>query len=201
MGITLVVLVLLQMLAVLSLWQWQEEPFRQLVVERLINQGPMALIGLLLMLLSARLDSVEDRRPPLLWTVCILSGLLAVLLTASLPIAFGGDKLLQDQATQQLSEKRGQLEAARRQSRDPALIEQLIRQGEALGQIPPGVPEEQKRQAAQTLIDRQLGQLEAQVKQAEQTSTVALNQRRIAGSGGAVVLIVAFTILCLGCVL
>jgi hypothetical protein len=196
-----VVLVLLQMLAVLSLWQWQEEPFRQLVVERLINQGPMALIGLLLMLLSARLDSVEDRRPPLLWTVCILSGLLAVLLTASLPIAFGGDKLLQDQATQQLSEKRGQLEAARRQSRDPALIEQLIRQGEALGQIPPGVPEEQKRQAAQTLIDRQLGQLEAQVKQAEQTSTVALNQRRIAGSGGAVVLIVAFTILCLGCVL
>lgn len=195
------VLVLLQMLAVLSLWQWQEEPFRQLVVERLINQGPMALIGLLLMLLSARLDSVEDRRPPLLWTVCILSGLLAVLLTASLPIAFGGDKLLQDQATQQLSEKRGQLEAARRQSRDPALIEQLIRQGEALGQIPPGVPEEQKRQAAQTLIDRQLGQLEAQVKQAEQTSTVALNQRRIAGSGGAVVLIVAFTILCLGCVL
>ncbi|MEB3321924.1 MAG: HpsJ family protein, partial [Synechococcaceae cyanobacterium] len=201
MGITLVVLTLLQMLAVLSLWQWQEEAFRQLVVERLTNQTPMALVGLLLMYLSARLEGIGETRPPILWTVCILSGLLAVLLTASLPIAFGGDRILTEQAEQQLAVKRNQLEAARQQSKDPALLQQLIRQGEAVGQIPPGVTDQQKQQAARALVDRQLGQLEAQVKQAEQTTRVALNQRRFVSSGGAIVLIVAFTILCLGSVL
>ncbi|MFN5194287.1 MAG: HpsJ family protein [Cyanobacteriota bacterium] len=201
MGITLVVLTVLQVLAVLLLWDWQEEGFRQLVVERLINQSPMALIGLVLMYLSARLDDDGDERSPILWTVCVLSGLMAVLLTSSLPVAFGGDQLIQQQGEQQLSAKRGQLEAARQQSKDPALVNQLIKQAEASGQVPPGATDAEKTQSARTFIDRQLQQLEAQFKQAEQTTEVGINQRRLGGSAGAVVLIVAFTILCLGSVL
>ncbi len=201
MGITLVVLLALQMLAVVSVWQWQEEAFRQLVVERLVNQAPLALVGLLLMLVSVRLENLGRSRPPILWTICILSGLLAILLTASLPIAFGGDRILQEQADQQLGAKRAQLEQARRQSEDPALIEQLVRQGEATGQFPPDASAEQKQQAARTLVERQLAQLEQQVNQGEQSTAVAINQRRIAGTGGAIVLIVAFTLLCLGSVL
>lgn len=201
MGITLVALLLLQMLGVLILWDWSEEPFRQLVVERLITQSPMALVGLLLMYLSSRLEDSSESRTPLLWTVCIISGLLAVLLTAALPVTFGGDQIMQQQSEQQLAAKRGQLEMARQQSKDPALQEQLVKQAEAAGQIPPGATDAQKTQFAQTLIDRQLDQMEAQVKQAEQTTRITLGQRRFANSGGAVVLIVAFTILCLGCVL
>jgi hypothetical protein len=201
MGITLVVLLVLQMLAVISVWQWQEEAFRQLVVERLVNQAPLALVGLLLMLVSVRLENLGRSRPPILWTICIVSGLLAILLTASLPIAFGGDRILQEQADQQLGAKRAQLEQARQQSQDPALIEQLVRQGEATGQFPPDASAEQKRQAASALVQRQLAQLEQQVNQGEQSTAVAINQRRIAGTGGAIVLIVAFTLLCLGSVL
>lgn len=201
MGITLVVLLALQMLAVVSVWQWEEEAFRQLVVERLVNQSPLALVGLLLMLVSVRLENLGRSRPPILWTICILSGLLAILLTASLPIAFGGDRILQEQADQQLGAKRAQLEQARRQSEDPALIQQLVRQGEATGQFPPDASAEQKQQAARALVERQLAQLEQQVNQAEQSTAVAINQRRIAGTGGAIVLIVAFTLLCLGSVL
>ncbi|MCS5693172.1 HpsJ family protein [Cyanobium sp. FGCU-6] len=201
MGITLVVLTALQLIGVLVLWDWGSEPFRQLVVERLINQSPMALIGLLLMYLSSRLEDASEARTPILWTVCLLSGLLAVLLTASLPIAFGGDQILQQQADQQLAAKKGQLEMARQQSRDPALLQQLIRQAEASGQVPAGATEAQKTQSARAFIDRQLSQLEEQFKQTEQTSKVTLSQRRYAGSGGAIVLIIAFTILCLGSVL
>ena len=203
MGLTLVLLLLLQMASVLILWDWGAEPFRQLVVERLINQAPMALVGLVLMVLSARLElpSASESRTPILWTVCIISGLLAVLLTASLPIAFGGDQILQEQSDQQLAGQRAQLEMARQQSKDPALKQQLIQQAQAAGQIPPGAPEAQKIQFAQSLIDRQLDQMESQIKQAEQTSQITLGQRRYANSGGAVVLIVAFTILCLGCIL
>jgi hypothetical protein len=201
MGITLVVLLLLQMLGVLTLWDWEQEAFRQLVVERLVNQAPMALVGLVLMYLSSRLEDGSESRTPILWTVCIISGLLAVLLTAALPIAFGGDQLLQQQSEQQLTAKKGQLEMARQQSKDPALVNQLIRQAEGSGQIPAGATDAQKTQSARAFISRQLDQLEAQYKQLEQTSRITLNQRRYAGSGGAVVLIVAFTILCLGSVL
>jgi hypothetical protein len=145
-GITLVVLTLLQMLAVLALWDWQAEPFRQLVVERLIKESPMALVGLLLMYLSGRLDDQNSsRRSPLLWTVCILSGLMAVLLTSSLPIVFGGDQLMQEETDQQLAAKKGQLEMAREQSKNPEVLKQLLRQAEAAGQIPPGASEAQKR--------------------------------------------------------
>lgn len=201
MGITLVVLTALQLIGVLVLWDWGSEPFRQLVVERLINQSPMALIGLVLMYLSSRLEDASEARTSILWAVCVISGLLAVLLTASLPIAFGGDQILQQQADQQLAAKKGQLEMARQQSRDPALLQQLIRQAEASGQVPAGATDAQKTQSARAFIDRQLGQLEEQYKQTEQSSKVTINQRRYAGSGGAIVLIIAFTILCLGSVL
>ncbi|MCS5700937.1 HpsJ family protein [Cyanobium sp. FGCU-52] len=201
MGITLVVLTALQLIGVLVLWDWGSEPFRQLVVERLINQSPMALIGLVLMYLSSRLEDASEARTPILWAVCVISGLLAVLLTASLPIAFGGDQILQQQADQQLAAKKGQLEMARQQSRDPALLQQLIRQAEASGQVPAGATDAQKTQSARAFIDRQLAQLEEQYKQTEQSSKVTISQRRYAGSGGAIVLIIAFTILCLGSVL
>jgi hypothetical protein len=201
MGITLVALLLLQMLAVLTLWDWSQEPFRQLVVERLINQSPMALVGLVLMYLSSRLEDDSEKRTPVLWTVCIISGLLAVVLTASLPVAIGGDQIMQQQSDQQLAGKKGQLEMARQQSQDPALVQQLIKQAEASGQVPANASDAQKNQSARAFIDRQLDQMEAQFKQAEQASKVSLSQRRFAGSGGAVVLIIAFTILCLGSVL
>ena len=45
---------------------------------------------------------------------------------------------MQQQADQQLAAKRGQLEMARQQSKDPALLQQLIKQAEATGQVPPG---------------------------------------------------------------
>jgi len=201
MGITLVVLLLLQMLGVLTVWDWDDEAFRQLVVDRLITQSPMALVGLLLMYLSSRLEDSSESRTPVLWTVCIISGLLAVLLTASLPVSFNGAQIMQQQSEQQLAAKKGQLEMARQQSKDPALLQQLIKQGEASGQVPQGASEAQKLQAARAFVDRQLDQLESQVKQAEQGSKVAIGQRRYANSGGAIALIVAFTILCLGSVL
>jgi hypothetical protein len=203
MGITLVVLLLLQMLSVLTLWDWGSEPFRQLVVERLIAQTPMALVGLVLMYLSSRVEdsSGAEARTPLLWTICIISALLATLLTASLPIAFGGDQILQEQTDQQLAAQRAQLEMARQQSRNPAVLQQLVQQAESAGQIPAGASDAQKTQAARAFIDRQLETMQSKFTQTEQSAKVANSQRRFGSSGGAIALIVAFTILSLGSVL
>jgi hypothetical protein len=201
MGITLVVLLVLQLLAVLTLWDWNGEAFRQLVVDRLISQSPMALVGLLLMLVASRLEDPTGSRSPLRWTVAIISGVLALALISSLPISINGDQILQQQSDQQLSQKKSQLEAAKQQSRNPALLQQLVKQAEAAGQLPEGLPDAQKIQFAQSFVERQLDQMEAQVKQTEQTSQITLGQRRYVNSGGSVVLIVAFTLLCLASIL
>ncbi|MFM1800315.1 MAG: hypothetical protein RLZZ117_2593 [Cyanobacteriota bacterium] len=201
-GITLVVLTVLQLLSVLALWDWQAEPYRQLVVERLVKESPMALVGLLFMYVSGRLDHQDGvGRSRLLWAVCVLSGLMAVLLTAALPIVFGGDRMMQEQTDQQIAAKQGQLEMAREQSKNPQVLQQLLRQAESAGQIPPGASEAQKLQTARAFVDRQLQQMEDQFKQAKQGSELALNQRRFGTSLGSIVLIVAFTLLCLGSVL
>lgn len=201
MGLTLVVLLVLQLVAVLVLWDWNGEAFRQLLVDRLISQSPMALVGLLFMFVSSRLEDPSGGRSPLRWTVAIISGVLALVLIASLPVSINGDQILQQQSDQQLSAKKSQLEAAKLQSKNPALLAQLVKQAEAAGQLPPNLPEAQKIQFAQGFVERQLDQMEAQVKQTEQTSLITLGQRRYVNSGGSIVLIVAFTLLCLAAIL
>jgi hypothetical protein len=157
---------------------------------------------LLFMHVSGRLDHQEGwGRSKLLWTVSILSGLMAVLLTAALPIVFGGDRMMQEQTDQQIAAKMSQLEMAREQSKNPQVLQQLLRQAEAAGQIPPGASEAQKLQTARAFVDRQMQQMEDQFKQAQQGGQLAINQRRYGTSIGAIVLIVAFTLLCLGSVL
>lgn len=64
LGITLVVLLALQLLAVLSVNGWGEESFRQLLSSTLITQSPMALVGMLLMLLGARLEDPQSGPTP-----------------------------------------------------------------------------------------------------------------------------------------
>ena len=201
MGLTLVVLLVLQLVAVLVLWDWNGEAFRQLLVDRLISQSPMALVGLLLMFVSSRLEDPQGGRSPLRWTIAIISAVLALMLIVSLPVSINGDQILQQQSDQQLSAKKSQLDAAKLQSKNPALLKQLVKQAEAAGQLPPGLPEAQKIQFAQGFVERQLDQMEAQVKQTEQTSLITLGQRRYVNSGGSIVLIVAFTLLGLAAIL
>ncbi|MFM8545379.1 MAG: hypothetical protein ACKOAP_10405, partial [Vulcanococcus sp.] len=74
LGLTLVVLLALQLLAVLAVNGWGDESFRQLVSTTLITQSPMAFVGMLLMLIGARLDEPVPGRTPLRWFVCVVSG-------------------------------------------------------------------------------------------------------------------------------
>jgi 50S ribosomal subunit-associated GTPase HflX len=84
---------------------------------------------------------------------------------------------------------------AKAQLQNPEVIEQVIAQGEQAGQIPATATGDQKKQAAQAFMNRQLSQAESQLKQAENRRDLAANQRRIGGTGTAVVLLVAFALL------
>ncbi len=201
LGLTLVLLLGLQLLALLSVNGWGEESFNQLLVERLVNQSPMALVGLLLVLFGSRLDSPQERFTPLRWVVCVISGLLAISMLVAIPVSISGDRTLTEQADQALTAKKGQVAMARTQMQNPQVIEQVVLQGERAGQIPPDAPEAQKKEAATRFINGQLQQAEGQIKEAQKARDLAANQRSIAGTGTALVMAIAFTLLALASVL
>lgn len=201
LGITLVVLLVLQLLAVLSVSNWGDESFRQLLATSLVTQSPMAFVGMLLMLIGQRLDEPVPGRTPLRWFVAVVSAVLALGLLLTIPVSISGDRAADDQANQALLAQRGQLEMAKAQLENPQLIEQVVAQGVQAGQIPADASDADKKKAAQAFMNRQLAQAEAQLKQAESRRDLAANQRRIGGTGTAVVLLVAFALLALVAVL
>ena len=197
LGLTLVVLLGLQLLVLLGSWNWSEEGYRQLLMDRLVTQSPMALVGLLLMLFGSRLDHPAAGRTPLRWLVAVLGILLALAMIVAVPVSISGDRALSDQADQQLAARKGQLAMARAQMQNPQVIDQLIAQGEQAGQIPADATADQKQQAAKAFMERQLQQADAQLQQQQRARDLTVNQRRFGGTGTAVVLAIGFVLVAL----
>jgi hypothetical protein len=175
--------------------------FKQLLIERLVNQAPMGLIGLLLMLLGSRLDQPETARPPIRWFVCVISALLAILMIVVVPVSISGNQNLSGETDQTLEQQKGQLEMARQQSANPENVKMLGNQLTQAGQLPADASDEDKVKAAQAFIDKQLAQMEQQIKQGERQRNLAVNQRRFGGTLSAVILAVAFVLLALAAVI
>ncbi|WP_254935313.1 MULTISPECIES: HpsJ family protein [unclassified Cyanobium] len=197
LGLTLVVLLALQLLVLLGSWNWAEEGYRQLLMDRLVNQSPMALVGLLLMLFGSRIDHPAAGRTPLRWLVAVVSILLALALVVAVPVSISGDRSLSEQADQQLAARKGQLEMARAQMDNPQVINQLIAQAAQAGQIPADATPEQQQAAAKSFMQRQLQQAEGQLQQQQRARDLTVNQRRYGGTGTAVVLAIGFVLLAL----
>jgi len=158
LGLTLVVLMLLQLAALLFSWNWSLEPFRQLFVDRLVGEAPMALIGLLLVLVAQRLQPAEGRTP-LRWLSGVLAVLLTIAMVAAVPLSISAENALVEQAQQQdaaIGQQTMQLEMQKKQVNDPAFVDQLIAEAEKEGRIPADATAEQKQQKAREFIDAQI---------------------------------------------
>jgi hypothetical protein len=201
MGGVQVLVLLLQLLSVLVANAWGEEAFRQLLADTLIKGAPVALLGLLLMLIADRLHQPGPDRTPLRWTVMVLSGLLALGLFFAVPVSVAGNGILESQADQAVTQKRTELDRARQESRNPQLIDALTGQLRQTGQVPPEATAAQVRQQVQRFIDGRLNQLQQQLDQAERARSLALGQRRFSGTAVALVLALAAAALAAAAVL
>ena len=197
-GITLVVLLALQLFVLLTGWNWGDENYRQLFVQVAVSQSPMALVGLVLMLLASRLDGLSGRTP-LRITTGVVSVLLALVMVAAVPISISGDRALVDQADQQLQAGSAQVEMMRSQldSATPEALDQLVQQADQAGQLPAKATAEQKRSFVKELMARQIKRAEDQLSQQRKARDITVNQRRIGGTISAVVLLVAFVLIAL----
>lgn len=190
----------LQLTALLVNWNWDLEPFRQVFLDRLVGEGPMALVGVLLMLTAQRLDGVTGRTP-LRWLVGVLAVVLAIAMVVAVPLSLNSEAALAREAEQQdaaIAQQTMQLEMQKQQVEDPGFVQQLIAEAEQEGRIPPGASEEEKTQRAREFIDSQirpqLEQAEQQLSQARFARNLTLQQRRFGVTGRAVVLAISFAL-------
>jgi hypothetical protein len=200
LGLTLVVLMALQLTALLVNWNWDLEPFRQVFLDRLVGEAPMALVGLLLMLIGQRLEGPSGRTP-LRWLVGVLAIVLAIAMMVAVPLGVSSEAALAVEAQQQeasLAQQAMQLEMQKQQVQDPGFIDQLIAEAEREGRIPAGATDEEKKQRAREFIDTQirpqLEQAEQQLAQARFARNLAVQQRRFGVTGRAVALAIAFVL-------
>ena len=204
-GITLVVLLGLQLLVLLASWNWGLEPFRQLLVDRLVGESPMALLGMVLMLYGAKIDQPQaSTRSPIQWVVGVVSILLAIAMVVAVPVSIGSENATAQQVAQAdaaIAMQSMQLQREKEQLAAPGAVDQVIAQAEKAGQIPAGVSEEQKKAQARQFIDTQLKpqleKQELQLGQAKLGRDLAVQQRRFGGTGRSAVLAIAFVVLAL----
>ena len=200
LGLTLVVVLGLQMAAVLVGIDWADTETTPQVTGPLVALAPLGFLGLLVTLIASRLDTPQQRHTPLRWFVCGLSALLAAGMVAAVPfsIAGGAEAFSREQ---NLDQGRQAIEEARQFRDDDQQVAALGEQLAQAGQLAADATDADKRRAAESMIDEQIDQMSSQLSRIESQQRRESQQRLIGGTASAVVLAVAFALLALTAVL
>lgn len=200
LGLTLIVVLVLQMAAVVVAIDWADTSRPPQVTGPLVALAPLGFLGLLVTLIASRLEDPQQRHTPLRWVVCGCSALLAAGMIAAIPMSLSseaGDAI----QLQNLDQGRQALKEARQFREDDQQVEALGEQLAQAGQLAADATDDDKRRAAQVMVDEQIVQMEAQLQRFEAQRTRESRQRLIGGTASAVVLAVAFALLALTAVL
>ena len=201
LGLTLVVLLPLQMIGVLSASEWSAVEYQQLIVQRMLGLSPMAFVGLLLVLISSRLDHPGRAQLPVRWLVCGVSSLLAFAMITLIPTVISSNQTLAGQVDQTLMQRRNQVEDMLKQAEIPERLKALGDQLAEAGQLPADATDADKQKAARGFIENQVSQTDQLVKRTERQRNAVINQGLFGGTFSVVVLVVGFVLLALTAVL
>ena len=200
LGLTMVVVLVLQMAAVLTGIDWEDSTTRPQVTGPLVAIAPMGFMGLLIALIGSRLDQPQKRLTPLRWLVCLLSAVLAIGMIAAVPLSLSVNSS-DGPAAQRLQQLSQTLSEARKVREDENQIKAIGEQLAQAGQLPADATSEDKLRAGENFVDTQIAQFEDQRKTLETQQSKSESQRLIGGTGTAVVLAIAFALLALTAVL
>lgn len=200
LGLTLVVILALQMAAVLVGVDWSDQANRPQVTGPLVALAPLGFLGLLVALLGSRLDAPKRQHTPLRWLICVLSIVLALGMVAAVPLSLDNGSGNVERA-QNLEQGRQALKDARSFREDEARVKAVGEQLAQAGQLAEDATDEDKLRAAEKMIDEQIAQMDQQISKLERQQSRESQQRLIGGTTSAVVLAVAFVLLALTSVL
>ena len=200
LGLTMVLVLVLQMAAVLVGSDWSVEATPPPITGPLVALAPLGFIGLLTCLIGSRLENPQQQVTPLRVVVCAFSALLAIGMVVAVPMSLsnGAGDLSK---TQNLEQGRAAMKEARAFRDDPEQVASLGEQLAQAGQLAADATDEDKLRAAKTMIDEQIDQMDTQLKRVESQQTRESRQRFIGGTATAVVLAVAFVLLALTAVI
>lgn len=200
LGLTMVLVLVLQMAAVLVGSDWSVEATPPPITGPLVALAPLGFIGLLTCLIGSRLENPQQQVTPLRVVVCAFSALLAIGMVVAVPMSLssGAGDLSK---TQNLEQGRAAMKEARAFRDDPEQVASLGEQLAQAGQLAADATDEDKQRAAKTMIDEQISQMDTQLKRVESQQTRESRQRLIGGTATAVVLAVAFVLLALTAVI
>lgn len=200
LGLTLVVILALQMAAVLVGVDWSDQANRPQVTGPLVALAPLGFLGLLVALLGSRLDAPKRRHTPLRWLICVLSIVLGLGMVAAVPLSLDNVAGNVERA-ENLEQGRQALKEARTFREDEARVKAVGEQLAQAGQLAVDATDEDKLRAAEKMIDEQIAQMDQQISKVERQQSREIQQRLIGGTTSAVVLAVAFVLLALTSVL
>ena len=200
LGLTMVLVVVLQMAAVLVGSNWSAEATSPQITGPLVALAPLGFIGLLTCLIGSRLENPQQQVTPLRAVVCVLSALLAIGMLVAVPMSLSSGAGDLSQA-QNIEQGRAAMKEARAFRDNPEQVASLGEQLAQAGQLAADASKDDKQRAAETMIDEQISQMATQLKRVESQKNRESRQRLIGGTATAVVLAIAFVLLSLTAVI
>ena len=200
LGLTIVLVVVLQMAAVLVGSDWSAEATSPQITGPLVALAPLGFIGLLTCLIGSRLENPQQQVTPLRAVVCVLSALLAIGMLVAVPMSLSSGAGDLSQA-QNIEQGRAAMKEARAFRDNPEQVASLGEQLAQAGQLAADASKDDKQRAAETMIDEQISQMGTQLKRLESQKNRESRQRLIGGTATAVVLAIAFVVLALTAVI
>ena len=200
LGLTMVLVLVLQMAAVLVGSDWSAEATSPQITGPLVALAPLGFIGLLTCLIGSRLENPQQQVTPLRAVVCVLSALLAIGMLVAVPMSLSSGAGDLSQA-QNIEQGRAAMKEARAFRDNPEQVASLGEQLAQAGQLAADASKDDKQRAAETMIDEQISQMATQLKLVESQKNRESRQRLIGGTATAVVLAIAFVLLALTAVI
>ena len=200
LGLTMVLVLVLQMAAVLVGSDWSAEATSPQITGPLVALAPLGFIGLLTCLIGSRLENPQQQVTSLRAVVCVLSALLAIGMLVAVPMSLSSGAGDLSQA-QNIEQGRAAMKEARAFRDNPEQVASLGEQLAQAGQLAADASKDDKQRAAETMIDEQISQMATQLKRVESQKNRESRQRLIGGTATAVVLAIAFVLLALTAVI
>ena len=202
----MVVVLGLQLVALLTGIDWSEPSIKAQAMGAVVTLAPLGFLGLLVALIGSRLDESHRRINeafdfiPLRWVICVLSAVLAVGMIVAVPLSLS-NPTEDSPKVQNLDQGRQAIAEAQRFREDEQQVKALGEQLAQAGQLAADATDEDKRRAAEQMVDSQISQMQDQLEKVEQQQNRETRQRLVGVTGSAVVLAIAFVLLALTAVL
>ena len=200
LGLTMVVVLGLQLVALLTGIDWSDPSIKAQAMGAVVTLAPLGFLGLLVALIGSRLEEPHRRLTPLRWVICVLSAVLAVGMIVAVPLSLI-EPTEDSPKVQNLNQGRQAIAEAQRFREDEQQVKALGEQLAQAGQLAADASDEDKRRAAEQMVDSQISQMQDQLEKVEQQQSRETRQRLVGVTGSAVVLAIAFVLLALTSVL